>query len=144
MSILRPPCLPGRAYGSFADKPLAGEVPGGGPATWPVTLPQAGFPFIEGLGRAARRFEVDAGPAKVARRYTHNLRSLQVRILFTRAELETFRGFYRNTLLHGSLPFDWLHPRTQQPALLRFTTTPSYTPLGCEHWLADLALEVLP
>jgi pimeloyl-ACP methyl ester carboxylesterase len=67
------------------------------------------------------RTEMDAGPAKVRRRFTAAPRPLRVMLRMTSAQVGLFEGFVREELMDGALPFAWAHPRTQEPAMLRLT-----------------------
>lgn len=115
-------------------------------ATWPATLPS--YPLVEGYEERAPatmlRTEMDAGPAKVRRRFTAGVRVLTLEVGLTTEQTETLDAFFVDTLQGGTLPFDWVHPRTQDPATFRFTAEPEYEPLGGEMWIAVLPLEILP
>jgi hypothetical protein len=63
---------------------------------------------------------MDTGPAKIRRRFTKSLRRFDISMMMTAAQVTTFETFWNDTLKGGSLPFDWLHPRTRVAATLRF------------------------
>lgn len=90
--------------------------------TWPVTLPQyvleAGYQ--EQMEDQTIESQVDAGPAKVRRRFTASVRRFQVVVQMTPAEADIFEDFFLNTLQGGSLSFDWVHPRTRVAKVFRF------------------------
>ena len=114
---------------------------------WPVGLPQ--LTAVEGYGEAppdtALRTNMDAGPAKVRRRSTAGIRPLSVQFDLDAAQVETLDAFYVATLQGGALSFDWVHPRTQAAATLRFVQPPAYRPHGSDAaWRAVVQLEVLP
>jgi hypothetical protein len=91
-------------------------------ATWPGTLPvyvQEGG-YSESLQDQTIESQMDAGPAKIRRRFTKSLRKFEITMQMTAAQLTTFETFWNDTLKGGSLPFDWLHPRTRVAATLRF------------------------
>lgn len=82
---------------------------------WPNTLPQ----YVERSGYAEKPGDntietpVDAGPAKVRRRFTADVRRFTVALKMSAAQCDTFEAFWRDDLLQGALPFDWVHPRTR-------------------------------
>ncbi len=107
--------------------------------TWPASLPQrvAVDGYGEGPPDTTVRTRMDAGPAKVRRRFTAGVRPLSLQI-----DLD---GFFGTTLLGGALAFDWVHPRTQAAVTLRFVRPPAYRPLASDAaWQAVLQLEILP
>lgn len=78
-------------------------------ATWPGTLP-ASFQadgYEEGGKENMLRSNMDAGPAKMRRRFTAAVRPVQGIIVVDETQLATFKTFYGTTLKDGSLPFDW-------------------------------------
>ena len=114
---------------------------------WPSTLPQlvAAQGYQESPPDTTLRSEMDAGPAKVRRRFSAGVRPLSVQLDLTAAEVETLDDFYRGDLQDGALAFDWVHPRTQAAVALRFLRPPAYRPLGSDAaWQAALQLEILP
>lgn len=113
---------------------------------WPATLPQ--YPLQEGFKETApntvTRTEMDAGPAKLRRRFTAAPRPFTLNLDLTETQAETLDAFYLTTLEGGSLSFDWLHPRTKQTATFRFLSPPDYTPSGGLYWTATVNLELMP
>lgn len=116
-------------------------------ATWPVTLPQA--PRISGISEEIAdgtvRTEMDAGAAKVRRRFTavpHIWRG--VSFIMTTAQVETFETFYKTTLLNGSLEFEWTNPRTEATDNWRFLSAPKYVPAGNGKFIVTMDLEKMP
>lgn len=115
--------------------------------TWPASLPQE--PLVEGFIEQAPntliRSQMEAGPAKVRRRFTSGPRNFDCQLYLSPAQVETLDGFYVSTLAGGALSFDWKHPRTQAAVTFRFIEPPSYKPVkrGAA-WQASLRLEVLP
>ena len=81
---------------------------------WPHVLPQQ--LLVEGYGEQLSnqliRTEMDAGPAKVRRRFTAAPRPVNGSIIVTPAQLVFFRNWYYNVLLGGSLRFGWTDPFT--------------------------------
>ncbi|CAB5220423.1 hypothetical protein UFOVP233_72 [uncultured Caudovirales phage] len=93
---------------------------------WPATLPafvlEAGYQ--EGLEDQTVETQMDAGPAKIRRRFTTSTRRFQVTVQMTPEQAAIFETFYLTTLSGGSLPFDWVHPRTQVAKTFRFRRPP--------------------
>ena len=114
---------------------------------WPASLPQlvAVEGYEESPPETALRTEMEAGPAKLRRRFTAGVRPLSVLLDLDAAQVETLDGFFVTDLAGGSLRFDWVHPRTQATVELRFLRPPVYRPLGSDAaWRAALHLEILP
>jgi hypothetical protein len=81
----------------------------------------------------------------VRRRFTAAPRPLWVMLRMTSAQVELFEAFVREDLQDGALPFGWVHPRTQEPAMLRLTAPYVLAPQGRGlRWRVLLQLEVLP
>jgi hypothetical protein len=114
--------------------------------TWPASLPQN--LEITGLQESPPnltiRTPMEVGPPKLRRRATAGVRPIQGRQLLTKTQVATLDTFYVTTLAGGSLPFDWVHPRTQAAATFAFVSPPVYTPVGADAWYAALTLEVRP
>ncbi|MGE0256925.1 MAG: hypothetical protein AB7N54_20245 [Alphaproteobacteria bacterium] len=116
-------------------------------AEWPGELPDD--VLVEGYREAFPdllvRTEMDAGPAKVRRRFTAAVRPLSVRLDLDREQVDDLDEFFSDDLEHGALPFDWTHPRTGDAVTFRFTRPPEIRPDGDGTvWLAELQLEILP
>ena len=116
-------------------------------AVWPTSLPQR--PLAQGYSERAAatviRTAMEAGPPKVRRRYTAGIRRFELQLRLTPSEADTLDAFYDDTMMGGSLPFDWQHPRTGAAVAYRFVEPPAYTPAaGGQLWTASLRLEVLP
>lgn len=114
---------------------------------WPASLPQD--VLVEGYDEAmpdlALRTEMDAGPAKVRRRFTAGVRTFKVGSAMTRAQVATLDTFFVTTVQGGALSFDWTHPRTQAAATFRFTRPPRTAPeAGGQRWRVELELEIMP
>ncbi|MGE0256916.1 MAG: hypothetical protein AB7N54_20005 [Alphaproteobacteria bacterium] len=115
-------------------------------AEWPDTLPQDVLldGYDEAFPDVMLRTQMDAGPAKVRRRFTAAVVPMQVTVPLTRTQVATLATFFNDTLEGGTLPFDWVHPRTQDAATFRFTAPPKPRPQSSMAWLAVLQLEILP
>lgn len=115
--------------------------------TWPSSLPQYVFVqgFEEGGPDNVLHSAMDAGPPKTRRRFTAAYRPLDVIVALDASQAATFVTFVNTTLKDGSLPFDWVHPRTQAAATLKFRGPYAIRPeTGGKTWLATLNLWVLP
>lgn len=113
---------------------------------WPATLPdfvlEAGFQ--ESFPDQSIESPVDAGPAKVRRRFTASIRTFRMTIQMTEAQANIMDEFYEDTLAGGSLSFDWVHPRTRAFRTFRFRKPPpSYTKRG-EAVFCAFVLETVP
>ena len=116
-------------------------------AVWPPSLPQDVLVqgYDEALAENVVRTTMDAGPAKVRRRFTAGVRNFRLTVYLTRTQTDTLESFFDTTVKDGSLPFDWTHPRKQTSVTFRFVTPPRFHPDGSgARWLTTLDLEVLP
>jgi hypothetical protein len=115
---------------------------------WPASLPQD--VLVDGYGErfpdGKIRTPMETGPAKQRPRFTATVTPLKVTIELPRADVQTLLEFYRDMLGMGSLPFDWLHPRTLATVTMRFAADPPEPkPLpGAQLWSVALDLEILP
>lgn len=117
------------------------------PSNLPQRLPLAGYQ--ESPPDTTLRTQMDAGAAKMRRRFTANVRPINATLILTDAELEILDDFYVDDLEGGTLPFEWIHPRhaDESPAmtvLFRFIKTPIYTVISRDIWQAAVELEILP
>jgi hypothetical protein len=112
---------------------------------WPLTLPQLVDQqgYTESPPNIVIKSSVDAGPAKIRRRFTSGPRPINCGMILSAAEIEILDDFYINDIASGSLAFNWVHPRTQAAASFRFTKPPSYSPFGAQYQVA-MELEIMP
>lgn len=94
---------------------------------------------------------MDVGPAKVRRRATADVTRYEpVSLVMSRTVLATFDAFYTTTLKHGTLTFEWTHPRTGNTVDARMLAAPSYTPLAprqngtVDKWRVEFGVEIMP
>jgi len=116
-------------------------------ASWPSSLPQyvLSSGYSETPPKNHIRTEMAAGPAKVRRRTTANVRSIACKVRLSHAQQATLDQFYLVDTLSGALPFDWVHPVSRAPAEMRFVEEPTYsTAQSSMHLIASLKLEILP
>jgi hypothetical protein len=117
------------------------------PATLPQYLPVSGYQ--EQPPDTTLRTSMDAGPAKLRRRYTANVRNITATLMLSEAQLRTLDAFYVTDTRGGSLPFDWVHPRyagesPSYPVTMRFIKQPSYAAVEPDYYSAQLELEIMP
>lgn len=113
-------------------------------ASWPSSLPQYVFEqgYSEKLNDQVVESSVDSGPPKVRRRYTKQIRTFAMTIRLSPTQKQTFEGFWQDTLLGGSLPFDWVHPLTRDAMSFRFRIpAPQMTSVGGTDTLVSFTLE---
>ena len=115
-------------------------------ASWPSSLPQSPLAadHSEGFADTLVRTQMDAGPAKVRRRTTAASRPLTASFLLTKAQVDTLDIFYNLTLDGGTLPFDWILPRTGAAISCRFVQPPEPAQPQGGFWRVTCQLEILP
>ena len=122
--------------------------------SWPAALPQtptyAGY--VESPESATVRTPMDAGPAKVRRRFTAVPYRMQLRYVMTETQLtaaspDGFKAFWETDTSHGSA--EWQLP--EDPKLrnavaidVRFIGEPQWKPLGGTLYEVTFVVEVLP
>ena len=115
-------------------------------ATWPGTLPQFVFEqgYSEKLNDQTMESSVEVGPPKIRRRFTKQIRTFTIEMRFTPTQKETFETFWQDTLLGGSMPFDWVHPLTRASTTFRFRKpAPSYSSIGGSDSIVRLTMETI-
>lgn len=89
---------------------------------WPATLPT--HVLAAGYGEAfadqAIETPMDGGAVKSRRRFTRRFDAIDCALILDEDQVEALEAFYYETLGGGVLPFDWVHPRTQQPMTFKF------------------------
>ena len=118
---------------------------------WPSTLPQRlleGATVQDDESRAIS--DMDSGPASVRNRFTAITQTAKGAMVLTGAQLDTFNTFFRTTLKHGSLSFNWIHPFTEDACVVRFKKKPEWACIKSDPYLqmrfyqASLELEIQP
>jgi len=104
--------------------------------------------FVAGYGQSfpavTIKSNMDAGPAKVRRRFTAGVTPVSGTMILTAAQLVILDTFYNTTLLGGSLRFSWTKPPAHTVACeMRFTEVPNWTKVE-EEYEVSLSFEVLP
>lgn len=115
---------------------------------WPAPLPQSFVmdSYQEEMPDNVIRDQFDVGPAGVRRRSTSAPYKISGPMRMTVDQWEELKTFYEDTILHGSLPFDFPEqgcPTTPATLVVRFTAPPARTRAGPK-WNVTLQLEVLP
>lgn len=114
--------------------------------TWPATLPQyvQEGGYQETLQDQTIETQMESGPAKIRRRFTKSLRRFQVSMLMTSAQATTFETFWQDTCKGGSIPFDWVNPRTRAASTVRFRTpAPQFSSVGGVNVMVQFNLEII-
>lgn len=114
---------------------------------WSTSLPQtlliAGY--NQSLSDVTIKSDMDAGPAKVRRRFTAGVEPVSGTMYMTSAQLSALDTFYNDTLLGGSLRFSWTKPPAHTTACeMRFTEPPKWTAVEPGLYKISLSLEILP
>lgn len=116
--------------------------------TWPETLPQKLLVdgFSSQLPTGSIRVEMDSGPAFQRQRYTSSVEPIQGSIWVTKGQYQTFKNFYVTSLAQGSLPFNWVHPITEETVEMQFDVSnpPRISAKSGILFRVDMNLEVLP
>jgi len=112
---------------------------------WPAGLPVT--PVADGYQEepqiATIRTEMEMGTPKQRRRYTAVSDYLQCKFVLSKAQLETFRTFWRDTAKHGSLPFNWTHPTMKTACVARFQGGYQVA-IAQPYRVVTLKLEIIP
>ena len=126
---------------------------------WPSTLPFFLTDLEEVPGDGAVRFQPDAGPSIVRRRYSSTTTTFSgALILRENAQKHALDTFFHATLLEGVKSFHFPDPNTgfatgsatsADDPLFRFLSPPTYTHLAGDGsktraYRVELALEMLP
>lgn len=120
-------------------------------ADWPAGLPQRlleGATVVDDESRAIS--DMDSGPSSVRNRFTAITQTAKGSMVLTGAQLETFYTFFRTTLKHGSLSFNWIHPFTEDACVIRFKKKPEWACVKSDPntdarlYQAQMELEIQP
>lgn len=95
------------------------------------------------------RTQMDAGPAKVRRRFTAAPEFVDVELKMTGEQLALLREFIYGTIAGGALPFEWKDHRTGDECEYRFVDVAQVQPRasrqnGTELWVVSFQLELMP
>ena len=113
---------------------------------WPSSLPQR--PTVGGyqerFAETTLRTAMDAGTAKVRRRFTAAPRQIEATFKVNAAQTGILKTFFEDTTAGGALPFDWTHPREGTPATFRFLEAPRVAAITGTLFTVAVKLEHLP
>ncbi len=119
--------------------------------TWPASLPQ--LPRIGMTAQdddAVLRTSMDTGPAARRNRFTAISQSMSFPMVLTGTQRVTFETFFRTTLSHGALAFDWTDPVDDATVSVAFKAPPKWSGVAGDAtpadrvWQATFELEILP
>jgi len=117
-------------------------------ASWPSTLPQRlhqqGFSYQAPEGGI--RTDMEFGKPFQRRRFTAAVEPFAGQMYLDKTQYGTLLDFWRNTLAMGSLEFDWVHPITEEPAVIRFIASEPFkiSVASGEVFTVKLNFEVIP
>jgi hypothetical protein len=86
---------------------------------------------------------MEAGAAKARQRFTVAPREIEVSFRMTAAQVAVMRVFYEETLGGGTLPFDWIHPRSVGSSSFRFVEAPRVSATSANLFSVTAKLEEL-
>ncbi len=137
--------------------------------TWPTALPQYLLTrnYTETAPNLVIRTTMDAGPAKVRRRFTAGVRPIDGLLILSEDQVEELDEFYFNDCQGGALSFQWTMqrrtqdtssptdtsagtdtsnlPETFPPMTLRFVKQPQYSDTGDgKNYEVTISLEIMP
>jgi hypothetical protein len=118
---------------------------------WPSTLPPrlSSDTSVKDDDSFART-DMDSGPASVRNRFTSITQTVKGSMIISGAQLTTFNIFFRTTIKHGSLSFNWIHPFTEEAVEMRFKSKPEWKCIKSAEdiedrlYQASFELEILP
>lgn len=115
--------------------------------TWPANLPQ--YPLSDGfqetMPQLSLRTPMDAGPAKVRRRFSEGVTRWSVSYPFTEAQRLAFWVFWKDEIEGGSAPYNYPDPRTGDVLLVRIVGEPTFSPNARgTRWTGAMQIEILP
>lgn len=113
---------------------------------WPSSLPQR--PTVGGyqerFAETTLRTTMDAGTAKVRRRFTAAPRQIEATFKVNAAQTGILKTFFEDMTAGGALPFGWTHPREGTPATFRFLEAPRVAAITGTLFTVAVKLEHLP
>jgi hypothetical protein len=137
--------------------------------TWPASLPQFVLTrnYKESPPDLVIRTKMDAGPAKVRRRFTAGVRPIEAMLVLNGDQLAVLDDFYLTACQGGALSFTWTYQRewqdtdmtpdtdtlidtdilqpAWQTATMRFVKPPVYADVGDgQNYECTLNLEIMP
>lgn len=110
---------------------------------WPSTLPNPEWGLTKEPTDNSIRSQVEAGVAKMRRRYTKPAETINATVMLTDAQMPTLDTFVKTTL-KDVLPFDWTDFVAGGTVTYRFLKRPTYKRVSYNNVQATLQLEQLP
>ena len=110
---------------------------------WLSTLP-SNFnynSFSEGQQSGLVRTNMDAGPAKVRRRFTAAVETYAGSMTMDSTQKSAFKVFYQTTTKMGSLTIEFPNPVSIGTIDVRFVGTPTYKALENSYWTVSFSIE---
>lgn len=100
--------------------------------SWPTQLQDklSSDNFTYNIGETKIRSDMDIGPAKVRRRFTRAIDTLNCSIQLKYQDFLILRNFHEVTLNGGVNEFEYEHPFTHEMAVFRMVVPPSMSPIG--------------
>lgn len=113
---------------------------------WPDSLPYRPLvaDYAEKRQDGAIRSDMDSGPAKVRRRFTVVVETFAIGLSLSSDQYDTLLDFFSLTLEEGTLAFDWIHPRTEEPKSCRFVGPPTLKAQTPARFKISFQMEILP
>lgn len=98
--------------------------------------------YTESLANNITSSDFDIGPPQIRRRSTGAPVPISMSILCTTAQVATFKGFYKDTLISGSQRFEWEMPIEKTDVVMLFNPSaqPSIKPAGGTMYSISLSL----
>lgn len=120
-------------------------------ATWPPTVPSVlqNSGYSHDAESGVIRTDMDTGPAKTRRRFTAVTENHSGSIIMTKTQFATWKTWFVNTIMQGTLPFDMTDPLTGDTVSMRIVVDSGapykFAPeSGTDYGVLSLKLEKLP
>jgi len=105
------------------------------PINWPAYLQDfLNAAFSNDIGETVLRTEMDIGPAKLRRRFTHSIDTYGTEITIYQDTMTLFKTFFNTDLNGGVTPFYFEDPTSGNLETFRFVGTPRISPNGTAGW----------
>lgn len=114
---------------------------------WPSSLPTRPLfsDFREGFAHTMFESLIDLGPKTRRRRLSKNIRRFVCTYILDYGQVETLRQFYEETTYGGVLSFNFTHPRSGVPIVVRFgTDSIEIKPISYQKYKVQITFEQMP
>ena len=116
---------------------------------WPTTLPGLNVGVMEQSQQGFIRTPTSTGPGKSRKRFSATADYITGQMNMNRAQMTTFKTFYKTTLGEGASAFTMEDPATGSNSIFRFVEVPSIKMLtgdgtAASHFVVNITLERLP